>query len=103
MKIYGPKYKILLDQKLITQMVMMKLIWRSNLILDDDLLLNKTLEHRNMIIVVRSVFHECNKYYTQVFLEYYEQYRNDIRIDFSESIDVNKASTLNEWIACYYW
>ena len=28
---------------------------------DDDLALNKTLELRNMIIVVRAVFHEENK------------------------------------------
>ena len=37
--------------------------------LDDDLPLNKTLELRNMIIVVTSVFHEGNKHYPQVFLE----------------------------------
>ena len=36
---------------------------------DDHLPLNKTLELRNMIIVVSSVFHEGNKYYPQVFLE----------------------------------
>ena len=35
----------------------------------DYLLLNKTLELHNMIIVVRAVFHEGNKYYPQVFLE----------------------------------
>ena len=36
---------------------------------DHDLTLNKTLELPNMIIVVRSVFYEGNKYYPQVFLE----------------------------------
>ena len=30
----------------------------------DDLPLKKTLELYNMVIVVRSVFHECNKYYS---------------------------------------
>ena len=35
---------------------------------DDDLLLNKTLEMCNMIVVVRAVFHENNKYYPQTFL-----------------------------------
>ena len=30
---------------------------------DDDLTLKKTLELNNMVIVVRSVFHEVNKYY----------------------------------------
>ena len=33
---------------------------------DDDLPVNKTLEIRNMIKVVRSVFHKGNKYYPQV-------------------------------------
>ena len=36
---------------------------------DEDLSLNKTLKLRNMVIVVRSVFHEDNKYYPQVFLD----------------------------------
>ena len=35
---------------------------------DDDLPLNKTLEMCNMILVVRAVFHENNKYYPQTFL-----------------------------------
>ena len=34
---------------------------------DDDLPLKKTLELHNMIIVVRSVFHEDSKYYRQFF------------------------------------
>ena len=34
---------------------------------DDDLPLNKTLKLYNMIIVVKSDFHEGNKYYPQVF------------------------------------
>ena len=35
----------------------------------NDLLLNKTLELCDLIIVVRSVFHESDKYYPQVFLD----------------------------------
>ena len=35
--------------------------------LDDDLPLNKMLKRRNVIVVVRYVFHEGNKYYPQVF------------------------------------
>ena len=35
---------------------------------DDDLPLKKTLKFRNMIIVVRSVFHKDNKYNTLSFL-----------------------------------
>ena len=34
---------------------------------DDDLPLNKTIEIRSMIIVVRAIFHDNNKYYPQVF------------------------------------
>ena len=36
--------------------------------LDDELPLNKTIEIPSMIIAVRAVFHENNKYYPQVFL-----------------------------------
>ena len=36
---------------------------------DDELLLNKTIEIPTMIIVVRGVFYENNKYYMQVFLD----------------------------------
>ena len=36
---------------------------------DDDLPFKKTLALYNMIIVVRSVFHEDNKYYPKVFLD----------------------------------
>ena len=36
---------------------------------DDDLPVNKTLELCNIIIVIRSVFHEDSKYYPQVFLD----------------------------------
>ena len=35
---------------------------------DDDLLLKKTLKLRNMVIVVRYVFHEGSKYYPQFVL-----------------------------------
>ena len=35
---------------------------------DDKLPLNKTIEIPSMIIVVRAVFHENNKYYSQGFL-----------------------------------
>ena len=34
---------------------------------DDDLLLNKTPKLCNMVVVVRSVFHESNKYYLHFF------------------------------------
>ena len=34
---------------------------------NDELPLNKAIEISRMIIVVRSIFHENNKYYPQVF------------------------------------
>ena len=36
---------------------------------NDELFLNKTIEIPSIIIVVRAVFHENNKYYPQVFLD----------------------------------
>ena len=36
---------------------------------DDDLLLKKTLEFYHMMIFVRNVFHESNKYYSQFLLD----------------------------------
>ena len=36
---------------------------------EDDLSLKKTIELRNMIIVVKTVFQEDSKYYPQVFLD----------------------------------
>ena len=37
--------------------------------LDDEFPLNKTIEIPSMIIVLRAVFLENNKYYLQVFLD----------------------------------
>ena len=37
--------------------------------LNDELPLNKMIKIPSMIIVVRAVFHENNKYYPQVFLD----------------------------------
>ena len=37
--------------------------------LDEELSLNKMIEIPSMIIVVRAVFHENNKYYPQVSLD----------------------------------
>ena len=39
--------------------------------LDDELLLNKTIEIPIMAMFVRAVFHENNKYYPQDFLDEY--------------------------------
>ena len=53
--------------------------------LADDLPLHKAPELCNMVIVVRSVFHEGNQYYLHVFLDEYD------RIDVSEGTVVNKS------------
>ena len=37
--------------------------------LNDELPLNKMIKIPSMIIVVRAIFHENNKYYPQVFLD----------------------------------
>ena len=36
---------------------------------DDDLPSNKTLDLHNIIILIRSAFHEGDRYYPQIFLE----------------------------------
>ena len=38
---------------------------------DDELPLDKMIEIPSMIIAVRAVFHENNKYYLQIFLDEY--------------------------------
>ena len=84
MKNCGLKSKTLLGQELITQGIMMEN--------SDD-----ALEFRNMLVVVRSVFHEDNKCYPQIFLGerlYKLQMLNFDRIDVSEGIDVNKTIAL---------
>ena len=43
----------------------MKIKFNSN----DELALNKTIEIPSIIIVVRALFHENNKYYPEVFLD----------------------------------
>ena len=43
----------------------MKIKFNSN----DELALNKTIKICSMIIVVRAVFHENNKYYPSAFLD----------------------------------
>ena len=57
---------------------------------DDDLPLKKTLKLYNLVIVVRSVFHEGTKYYPQVFLDeclYKLQLLEYDRIDVNKTID----------------
>ena len=49
-------------------MVMMKNYIKIKLDSDDKLFLSKTIEILVMVIVVRTIFYENNKYYPQVFL-----------------------------------
>ena len=58
------KLKILLDQQIITQMIMRKIKFN----LHDDLPLKKSLELSGIIVVVTSFFNDRNKHYPQVFL-----------------------------------
>ena len=69
MKNFGPKQEISLDQKLITQMIMIKNVWKSNLIQMDDLPLKKTLDLHMVLIVVRAIFQKDKKHYPQAFLD----------------------------------
>ena len=64
MEKYEAKPEILLDQHEITPKIMMKNIWKPDAI-QIMICLNKILQLYNMIIVVRSVFHEGNKYYQE--------------------------------------
>ena len=55
---------------------------------DDDLPLKKTLKLYNLVIVVRSVFHEGTKYYPQVFLD---ECLYKLQLLEYDRIDVNKT------------
>ena len=75
--------------------------------LNDSSPLNKTIEILSMVIVVRAIFYENNKYYRQVFTN--NTITNNItmiyydRIDVCEEIDVNKTSASKEYDLCHYW
>ena len=79
-------------------------------ILDDKLPLNKTIEVQSMIIAVRTVFHDNNKYYPQFFLDeclYKLWIMNNIKMfyydqtDVSEGINVKKTSGSKECNICH--
>ena len=79
---------------------MMKHIWKSNWIQ----MINKTPELFNMIIVVRSVFHEDSNYYPQIFLDECLLDRTECeRTELSKRIDVDKTDGLPECIIFHYW
>ena len=70
MKNSGEKSKILLDKQMKTQMnLMWNIHMKIKLNLDDDIPHKTKLQFYDMIIVVRSVFHKSNNYYSQTFLD----------------------------------
>ena len=67
---------------------------------DDGLSLKKTLERYNIIIIVKSVFHEDSKYYTQVLSG---ECLYKLRMLKYDKIDVNKTIGYCECIIRHYW
>ena len=70
---------------------------------DYNLPLKKMIELCNMVILVRSVFHEDNKYYPQDFLDeclYKLQRLEHDTIDLCEGIDVNEGREPHQCIIC---
>ena len=53
----------------VKKMITEKVTWKLNFNSDDDLPLNKTLKFHAMTIIIRSVFEENGKLYSQVFLD----------------------------------
>ena len=73
--------------------------------LDDDLPLQKTLQLHNMIIFVKAIFNEDNKYYPTFFMNeclYKLQMIYFDRIDISEDFDANKTNASYECDICLY-
>ena len=70
---------------------------------DDDLPLNKTLEMCNMIVVVRAVFHENNKYYPQAFLmNGYVSYKRYILIELTFVKKIMLIRQMNKKSAIFF-
>ena len=73
---------------------------------DDGLPLIEMLKLDMLTIIVRSIFEEDGKYYTQVFLDkclYEVLMREYDRIDFSDKIEINKTNASKECYICHYW
>ena len=69
----------------------------------DDLPLNKTLEMCNMIVVVRAVFHENNKYYPQAFLmNGYVSYKRYILIELTFVKKIMLIRQMNKKSAIFF-
>ena len=69
---------------------------------DDELSLNKSLKFHAMTIIIRSVFEEGDKLYSQRFVWIVKMLHYE-KINVSEGIDTNKTSASKQWILCHYW
>ena len=75
---------------------------------DNELPLNKLLKFHWMTIIIRSVFEEDSKLYSQLFFRGHFVWVSlkmlqSEKTDASEGIDVNKTSILKECELCHYW
>ena len=52
-------------------MIMIRIYMKTKFDSDDTLTFNKTIEIPIVTLVIKAVFHENNKYYSQVFLDEY--------------------------------
>ena len=63
----------------------------------------QTLELNNMIMIVRTVFHENNKSYSQIFLDECLCKLQMLYYDVSEGTDDIKTSESKDCDVCHYW
>ena len=63
----------------------------------------QTLELHNMIMIVRTVFHENNKSYSQIFLDECLCKLQMLYYDVSEGTDDIKTSQSKDCDVCHYW
>ena len=70
---------------------------------DDNLPLGKILKLCMLTVVVRSVFEEDGKYYSQIFRRIFMKMLQRDRIDVSEGVEINNADASKEFTLCHYW
>ena len=69
---------------------------------DDNLPLGKILKLCMLTVVVRSVFEEDGKYYSQIFRRIFMKMLQRDRIDVSEEVEINKVDASKEFMLCHY-
>ena len=69
---------------------------------DDNLPLGKILKLCMLTVVVRSVFEEDGKYYSQIFRRIFMKMLQRDRIDVSEGVEINKADASKEFMLSHY-